>query len=414
MIAKKTQLLTIVAALLIPLGVQANDTPVELEFQQVFPVRNPIVLDGDISDEEWGHANVIQDPQFFIPKGSGNAGTPVVHEELSGTWSGEGDQSSFTRFLYDFENLYVSHLVVDDFHENGANSPWNGDSAQIMIANEDRDAQIGLYNFALNGREDDANFLPLCGPIADACNVMHEAGPSSVDEIDAAIVRGDGFTNYEIRISAAALDTEESLEAGFQIGFGVAINDGDDDVGGQGGWVGLGAHSIVFGKTPQETVVLVFDNDILPPDLPCDFNVDDLCDVLDIDLLGKEIIAGTNNADFDMNGDGVVNLADQDQWRSDAATENGFSQPYLPGDADLDGSVVVGDLNIVGTNWQQSPDPWGSGDFNVDGMVNVADLNLLAVNWQQSIPAAAAAVPEPMSLALVIAGLLGLFVVRRR
>ena len=140
--------------------------------------------------------------------------------------------------------------------------------------------------------------------------------------------------------------------------------------------------------------------------LPCDFDGDGICNVVDIDLLGKEIIAGTNNLDFDVNGDGSVNLADQDQWRSDAATANGFSEPYLPGDANLDGSVLVGDLNILGTNWQQSPDPWGSGDFNVDGIVDVADLNLLALNWQESIPAAAAAVPEPASFVLALGALL--------
>ena len=152
-----------------------------------------------------------------------------------------------------------------------------------------------------------------------------------------------------------------------------------------------------------------------PESTPCDFNNDELCDVVDIDLLGKEIIAGTNNADFDMNGDGVVNLADQDQWRGEAATENGFSEPYLPGDADLDGSVLVADLNIVGTNWQQSPDPWGSGDFNVDGVVDVADLNLLALNWQQSIPtAAAAAVPEPSTMTFVLTVLLCCFGIVRK
>lgn len=140
----------------------------------------------------------------------------------------------------------------------------------------------------------------------------------------------------------------------------------------------------------------------------CDFDGNLLCDIVDVDLLGKAIIAGTNESLFDVNGDGVVNLADQDQWRADAAAENGFAAPYLPGDANLDGSVLVSDLNIVGTNWQGSPDPWSSGDFNADGIVNVGDLNLLALNWQQSIPAAAAgeAVPEPASLALLaIAGI---------
>jgi hypothetical protein len=139
-----------------------------------------------------------------------------------------------------------------------------------------------------------------------------------------------------------------------------------------------------------------------------DFNGDGVFDTADIDLLGKEIIAGTNNLDFDMNDDGAVNLADQDEWRGVAAMENGFAEPYLNGDADLDGSVVAGDLNAVGTNWQTSPDPWSSGDFDADGFVGVSDLNLLGLNWQKSISAGGAtAVPEPSAITLALLSLLG-------
>ena len=140
----------------------------------------------------------------------------------------------------------------------------------------------------------------------------------------------------------------------------------------------------------------------------CDFTGDSACNNADIDLLGKEIIAGTNNSDFDLTNDGLVNLADQDEWRAISATKNGFAAPYLNGDADLDGSVLVSDLNAVGRNWRGTPDPWSDGDFNADGIVDAGDLNLLALNWQQSVPAAAAreAVPEPASLALLmIAGI---------
>ena len=36
----------------------------------------------------------------------------------------------------------------------------------------------------------------------------------------------------------------------------MAINDGDQDTPGQKGWGGLGAHSIVFGKTASETALV--------------------------------------------------------------------------------------------------------------------------------------------------------------
>ncbi len=177
---------------------------------------------------------------------------------------------------------------------------------------------------------------------------------------------------------------------------------------------GNGANTI-GDPTTWNSVTLV---DAFVQPVTCDFDGDGNCDVADIDLLGKEIIAGTNNPDFDLTGNEIVDLADQDRWRADAAAKNGFAEPYLNGDANLDGSVLVGDLNAVGTNWQSSPDPWSSGDFNADGIVDVADLNGLALNWQDSIPAAAAqtAVPEPASLLAMglVCGAMSSCLVRRR
>ena len=156
--------------------------------------------------------------------------------------------------------------------------------------------------------------------------------------------------------------------------------------------------------TMEELEIVRLEN--LVTRIRCDFDGDSACDITDIDLLGKEIIAGTNNSDFDLTSDGLVNLADQDEWRSIAAEKNGYAAPYLNGDADLDGAVIVGDLNAVGRNWRAMPaeQPWSNGDFNADEIVDSGDLNLLALNWQQSIPAAAtgAAVPEPSSLVLLM------------
>ena len=290
MIAKKTQLVTISIALLIQCGVRANDTPPELEFQNVVPTRVPIELDGDITDAEWGHAVAIQNPGFYIPKGAGDSGDLVVFEEYSGgIWEGEDDHSTSTKFLYDSENLYVSHLVVDDFHENAAYSFFNGDSSQIMIASEDREVQVALYNFALGGVQDDRDFVAACGPDADLCIVSEEAGPGG---IDAAIVRSDGFTSYEIMLSAASLGLDEPLEPGMVLGFGVAINDGDEFEQGQKGWGGLGAHSIVFGKTAQETVELTLIESapvgavLQPGDSNMDYKFDQL-DLVQVQIAAK-------------------------------------------------------------------------------------------------------------------------------
>src|SRR5258706_2169846 len=56
--------------------------------------------------------------------------------------------------------------------------------------------------------------------------------------------------------SAASLGLTAPLTLGTQFGLGMAINDGDELTPGQRGWGGLGAHSIVFGKTPSETALI--------------------------------------------------------------------------------------------------------------------------------------------------------------
>lgn len=133
----------------------------------------------------------------------------------------------------------------------------------------------------------------------------------------------------------------------------------------------------------------------------CDFDNDGVCDGTDINLLMNELVDGTNDPLYDLNADGVIDEADRDAWLSEAATENGFAQPYLLGDANLDGSVNAADLNAVGLNWQTGTNDWTQGNFSGSG-VNAADLNAVGLNWQRSIAAArvvAPSVAEPAALA---------------
>jgi hypothetical protein len=74
----------------------------------------------------------------------------------------------------------------------------------------------------------------------------------------------------------------------------------------------------------------------------------------------------------------------------------------LPGDANGDGVVNVGDLGILAGNYGTlTGATWAMGDFNGDGAVNVGDLGILAGNYGSS---AAAAVPEPMTLLVLVGG----------
>ena len=147
----------------------------------------------------------------------------------------------------------------------------------------------------------------------------------------------------------------------------------------------------------------------------CDFNLDASCDINDLNALllegpialGVAVVPGENE-EFDVTSDGVIDDADVGQWLADAASANGFAEPYLKGDTNLDGTVSAIDLNNMALNWGAEVLHWSGGDFNGDGSVTAIDLNDLALNWGQSIPMASAlnsAVPEPSAWLLTIAGL---------
>jgi hypothetical protein len=71
----------------------------------------------------------------------------------------------------------------------------------------------------------------------------------------------------------------------------------------------------------------------------------------------------------------------------------------IPGDANRDGMVNVGDLGILAYNYGTPTDAtWSMGDFNGDGKVNVGDLGILAGNYGYSVGEASASLPEPVTL----------------
>lgn len=175
--------------------------------------------------------------------------------------------------------------------------------------------------------------------------------------------------------------------------------------------------SILAHDTPGESNII----DTLPPPT-CDFDLDGLCLVTDIDLLTSVgdlktgVVSGFPEI-FDLNGDNRVDGLDLGEWLSIAAGENGLSSSFLFGDSNLDGRVDAQDLNAVGLNWLGTDKVWSDGDFNGDGVVNAEDLNDLGLNWLQAVPPSpeSAAVPEPATLGMLIQlALLGGLVLRRR
>ena len=149
----------------------------------------------------------------------------------------------------------------------------------------------------------------------------------------------------------------------------------------------------------------------------CDFDNNQSCDVNDIDMLVAEIVAGTNGANFDLNGDGVVTREDITDpttgWLAVAGNENlGPGRAYLEGDANLDSTVDGQDFIAWNNNKFTSIAAWSAGDFNADGAVDGQDFIL----WNNNKFTAAdgvASVPEPTSLLPLLVGI-GAIALRRR
>ena len=87
----------------------------------------------------------------------------------------------------------------------------------------------------------------------------------------------------------------------------------------------------------------------------------------------------------------------------------------IPGDANNDKKVDGSDVTILAGNWQtMTGATWDMGDFNGDGKVDGSDVTILAGNWQAGVTTAAASVPEPSTIFLILGGMFSVLVIRRK
>jgi len=91
----------------------------------------------------------------------------------------------------------------------------------------------------------------------------------------------------------------------------------------------------------------------------------------------------------------------------------------IPGDATGDNMVDEADAKRLAQYWgTDTKDPgltwWQMGDFDGNNVVDARDAAILAAHWGLSGATEAAGVPEPGSLAMLLAGVVGLLARRRR
>ncbi len=141
---------------------------------------------------------------------------------------------------------------------------------------------------------------------------------------------------------------------------------------------------------------------LLTPFVAGDFNGDVQLNGADIDALVAEIAGGNNPSEFDLTDDGLVNGDDLDWWLAAAGSRNLASgNPYLKGDANLDG--IVDGIDFLAWNAHKFSElaQWTAGDFTANGVVDGGDFLLWNANKFTSADSVAA-VPEPASILIVL------------
>lgn len=142
----------------------------------------------------------------------------------------------------------------------------------------------------------------------------------------------------------------------------------------------------------------------------CDADADGDCDMTDIDMLYAEF---GNSGPLDLDGSGTVDVGDITEWLSLASDPSNTAKLnaahiYMNGDVNLDGSVNSDDLGILLNNFGDTNGLlYGAGNLNGDANVNSDDLGILLNNFGHA-SLAAAAVPEPQSLSLLIAAMVAI------
>lgn len=133
-----------------------------------------------------------------------------------------------------------------------------------------------------------------------------------------------------------------------------------------------------------------------------DFNEDGTLDAADIDALTAVVIAGSNDAAFDVNGDTVVDQLDRTVWVQD------LSGTWF-GDSNLDGEFNSSDLVQVFAAGEYEDatagnSTWATGDWNGDGDFTSSDLVTAFGDggFEQGPRTAIASVPEPSSALLAM------------
>ena len=186
----------------------------------------------------------------------------VWEDWQGGTWSSPDDHTTCFMIVWNADAVYLALSVTDDEHQNGG-AAWNGDGVQLNVVPSgirEGGQPFFLYNAALSESGD----LIL--------NNERLNGQPGLTNDDFAIVRDEDAkqTNYEFVFTPANFGLNVALSEGLEIGLGICVNDGDTDATGQKGWSGWNPHTVVHGKNPEKTGLVVLSNEAVTAVEPAD------------------------------------------------------------------------------------------------------------------------------------------------
>ena len=144
-----------------------------------------------------------------------------------------------------------------------------------------------------------------------------------------------------------------------------------------------------------------------------DFNNDGILDANDVDLLARAVSESSNDSQFDLNQDALVNSDDHTYWIKN------LKNTYF-GDSNLDDEFNSGDFVTVFSAGEYEDETagnstWATGDWNGDGDFDSGDFVLaFSAGGYEIGPRVATAVPEPSSGILLIVALIFAFARRNR
>jgi hypothetical protein len=230
---------------------------------------------------------------------------------------------------------------------NGASSAvFQGNGTLVIEPAAMFNVGTGVGSIAVNVRNDGTFSID---PLATGSADLGKGFGQSATGIMKAQLSGTASTTYDRLTVAGMALLAGTLEVSLVGGFVPSLGDSFSILSAVGGVNG----QFDTERLPRLPGLIGFDviydpNDVLLRVVAFpDFNMDGLLDCIDVDSLVAVIAAGSNNPGFDLTADGSVSSSDLMQWLADAGAVNLASgNPYLEGDANLDGAVDGSDFGI--------------------------------------------------------------------